>query len=279
MVDRPGSQFAQAEVVVGEFTLDYVYAGPPDADVTVVSFPGSAGLEMSVAKDTLAQNFQVVEINPPGWSGKDDLARPMAMSELGELLGEAANQLVPRPYFLIGTSMGGTNAVYAAARNPERVRGLILEGSMSPSTPNDMRLPPPVLPADANGDQVAPEPAGLPPYPLPPLNPKKPWATEEFVRDQMEKRFKMFRWVEPEMLPKAALKAVNQHQIPVLALLGDEDEVLKPSQQKTLVAHLPRAEFTLIAGGAHDLQNTAPGEFVATVKKFIANNVAAKAKA
>ena len=152
---------------------------------------------------------------------------------------------------------------------------------MSPSAPNDMRLPPPVRPAGDGGDPAAPDAGSVEPpaYPLPPVNPKKPWATEDFVREQMEWRFKMFRWVEPEMIPKAALHAVNEHQIPVLALLGDEDEILKPSQQQTLATYLPRAEFTLIGGGSHDLQNTAAGEFVAAVEKFIENDVSTTAKA
>lgn len=174
-VQQPGAAFTRGTVKVGEFELDY--AGKPggrERDSGVL--PGSAGLEMSLAKDVLARNHRVVEINPPGWGGKDDLSRPMPMSEIGELLAGAADQLVGGPYFVIGTSMGGTNALYAAARLPRRIRGLILEGSMSPARLTDLHAPPPV-PADPGKEPSAAEPD----YPLPPFNPRKPWATEDFI--------------------------------------------------------------------------------------------------
>jgi pimeloyl-ACP methyl ester carboxylesterase len=271
MTEQPGSGFTRGTVSAGEFTLDYIESGPPNAAITVVSFPGSAGLETSVAKDILAQSVRVVEINPPGWGGKDDLAREMDMSECGRILAEAANKLVEGQYFIIGTSMGGANAIHAAALQPERVRGLILEGSMAPSAPEDLRMPPPVPPG-SESDQTPPpatDSAEAPAYPLPPFNPKKPWATDDYVREQMANRFKMTRWVKPELLPEAALATVRERRVPVLALLGDEDEILAPSQKGTLSESLPEAGFILIAGGSHDLQNTAADQFVAAAKQFI----------
>ncbi|OBJ01016.1 alpha/beta fold hydrolase [Mycobacterium sp. 1465703.0] len=247
------------KVPTGEFTLDYAAAGPVDAEVTLVSLPGSAGLEMSTAKDVLAREYRVIEINPPGWGGKDDLTREIDTEELGGLLVDAANQLVQGSYYLLGTSMGGMNAIQGAAAHLDRVRGLILEASMAPTGPDDLRVSPP-----ANVD--APEPAAMP---MPPVDPRKPWADEDFLREQMTNRFKMFRWVKLEFLPEAALAAVHQAETPVLALLGDADEILKPTQQETFSKYLSHGVFQLVPGGGHDLQNTAPEEFVRLVKDFV----------
>jgi pimeloyl-ACP methyl ester carboxylesterase len=256
---QPGSAFRFGSVTAGEFTLDYAEAGPCDTPVTLVSLPGSAGLEMSTAKDILAQNWRVLEINPPGWGTKDDLHRPMEVSEIGELLAEAAAQLVDGPYHLLGTSMGGCNAIHAAASHPERVSGLILEGSMSPVAPQDLRMP---APAQVETDDG-------PNYPLPPVDPRKPWATEDYIRGQMENRMRMMSWVQPEFLPEAALKRITAERVPVLALLGDRDEILALSQEQTFQTYLPDAVFTPIAGGGHDLQNTAPHEFVSALRDFV----------
>lgn len=273
-VTQPGEKFQHGTVPAGEFTLDYAEAGPSDASVTIVSFPGSAGLELSVAKDVLAQKYRVIEINPPGWGGRTDLARAMTMAEVGELLAEAANQLVPGGYYLIGTSMGGAGAIHAAAKNPDRVLGVILEGAMAPVQPEDLQGPPPSpSAADAQAAEGDERPAA-PAYPLPPVDPHKPWATHDYIRQQMENRFKMFHWVTMDMLPKETLASLTEQATPVLWLLGDEDEILKPSTRKTVAVYLPAADARSLHG-THDLQNTAAEEFIALVEEFIGKTSAA----
>lgn len=269
MQKQPGEAFRHDTVKAGEFVLDYAEAGPADAPVTIVSLPGSAGLEMSRAKDELAQRHRLIEINPPGWAGKDDLDRPITTSELGALLAEAIGSLVTGEFFLIGTSMGGANALEVAAVLSDRVRGIVLEGSMAPTQDADHHIPPAQILAAAK-TLDAPPPGAPSDYPLPPTHPKKPWATPEFVMRQMQNRFKMMRLTEVNMMPEPALTVIKEHSIPVLALLGDHDEVLKPSQAQTYAAILPYAQFTIIADGEHDLQNTATGDFVAHVEKFLA---------
>lgn len=276
-IKLPGENFQHGTVPAGEFTLDYAEAGPAGADVTIVSFPGSAGLEMSTAKDTLIEKYRVIEINPPGWAGKDDLSRPIDMAEIGELLAGAANSLVAGRYYVLGTSMGGVAAVHAAVKYPDRVIGVITEGGMAPGRPTDLRNPPPAPPAEEPAE-AAPAPAGEEPappaYPLPPLDPRKPWATADYVRKQMENRFKMFRYTSLDMLPEAALATLREQGTPVLFLLGTQDEILLPSQRETVATYLPDADFRSPAGG-HDIQNTAPEEFVALVEEFIGKTSAA----
>jgi pimeloyl-ACP methyl ester carboxylesterase len=267
----PGEKFRHNTVPAGEFTLDYTEAGPADAAVTIVSFPGSAGLEMSTAKDILAEKYRVIEINPPGWAGKDDLNRPIGMTEIGELLGEAANSLVPGRYYVIGTSMGGASAVHAAVKYPDRVIGIIAEGGMVPALPSDLRNPPPS--EEDRAAAAAADPDEHPAYPLPPFDQRKPWATEDYVRKQMENRFKMFQWTSLDMLPDAALTALREQGTPVLFVLGTEDEILAPSQQKTVATYLPDADFRT-SPGKHDIQNTGPEGFVALVDEFIARTSA-----
>lgn len=260
MVERPGSQFTHGTVQAGEFSLDFAEAGPTDAEVTLVSFPGSAGLEMSTAKDILAREFRVVEINPPGWGAKDDLNRPMDGSEIAALLTEAAHKLVDGRYYIIGTSAGGTVAIYAAAAHLQRVRGIILEGSMSPARPEDLAGPP-----------IDPDAIDAGELPLPPVHPNKPWATTEYMREQMANRFRLFRWLRIDMLPETALATLRDAHLPVLALVGEDDGILQLSQKDAYSQYLPDADFKVIPGGGHDLQNTAPQEFVGLVEQFVKN--------
>jgi pimeloyl-ACP methyl ester carboxylesterase len=259
MPELPGAAFRRGTVPAGEFTLDYASAGPDDARLTLVSLPGSAGLELSAAKDRLAAEYRVIEINPPGWGGKSDLTRPMSQAELGELLAQAATALTDGPFALLGTSMGGTNALYLAAAVPDRVLGIVLEGGMSPAAPEDVRVPPP---AGRPGPPAA--------YPLPPVHPGKPWATHEYMARQMADRMAMMRWVAPDFGAASAVPVVRDRAIPVLALLGDQDQILSPTIEKTLRRALPQTEFHLVPGGEHDLQGTATDTFTDLVRGFLA---------
>ncbi len=124
----PGQAFKQGEVKSGKYDLVYASAGEGPV---IVSFPGSAGMEMSVAKDILAREFRVIEINPPGWAGRTDLKEKMDQRDLADLLAEAIAALGIDRYHLLGTSMGGINAVWLTLRHPDRVKSLVLDASMT----------------------------------------------------------------------------------------------------------------------------------------------------
>lgn len=268
MVALPGQAFRFSTVTVGDWELDYAEAGPSSPAATIVSLPGSAGVEMSTAKDRLAQWYRVVEINPPGWGGRGALNAPMSQEDIGGVLAEAATKLVEGRFYLLGTSMGGANALYVAARRPDRVIGVIHEGSMAPSRLEDLQMPP--LTQEQREMMAQALERGDPlPYPAPPPHPRKPWSTAEFFVTQMTHRARMMRWVEPDFSAAGAAKIVRDRKIPVLALLGDNDEILKVSQREAYASALPHATFQLVPGGSHDLQNTEPEAFVNSIRAFI----------
>ncbi|GAA4025277.1 alpha/beta hydrolase [Streptomyces plumbiresistens] len=260
MTQTPGAVFRTATVPAGEYTLNYAEAGPAEPTATIISLPGSAGLEMSTAKDALAERYRVIEINPPGWGDRDDVRTRFHQSELGPLLVEAINQLVDGPFYVLGTSLGGTNALYVASLLPDQVLGVILDASMAPILPSeDLREAPSSGPAPEEGE-----------YPLPEPHPRKPWGTKEVIARQMANRLRLFNWIEPDMQATSAIATIADRKIPVLALLGDKDEILHAGQEQRFREQLPHARFHLIEEGTHDLQNTAPETFVALVKEFIA---------
>ncbi|GHE06938.1 alpha/beta fold hydrolase [Klenkia taihuensis] len=259
----PGGGFTYGTVQAGGYTLDYATAGPEDPAAVLVSLPGSAGLEMSIAKDQLAGHYRVIELNPPGWGARDDVSEKMHQSQLGPILTEAVERLTDGPFFLVGTSMGGSNALYVAAALPHRVRGIVLEGGMAPSRPEDLRMPPPPEPGSDAGPEAS--------YPAPVTDPRKPWATPEYVTGQMSVRLRMFGWIEPDLQASEAIAAIRERGTPVLALLGEDDEIIAPSQQQRFQEELPQADFQLVPTGAHDLQNTVPDVFVDLVENFIAS--------
>ncbi|WP_083888042.1 alpha/beta fold hydrolase [Nocardia asiatica] len=256
MTQSPGTPFHEGTVTTEQHTLVFAEAAPAHPKSTIVSLPGSAGLEMSTAKDVLAQRHRVVEINPPGWGERNDVTERSHQSTLGPVLAAAIEELVTGPFYLLGTSMGGANALYVASLLPDRTQGVILEGSMAPVLPPEDMHPMPSPPEDGG-------------YPLPAPHPRKPWATKDFVMNQMLNRARLFEITEVDMDAADAIAKVVEHHIPVLALLGDADEILRPSQEKRIRERIPHAQFHLVGGGGHDLQNTAPEIFVELVEEFV----------
>lgn len=261
-IRRPGADFRWATVRADGFELDYAEAGPRDSARTLVSFPGSAGIEMSTAKDRLARHVRVLEINPPGWGGRPSPERPMTNVELAAVLAGAIRSLVDDPFALLGTSAGGATALHVAAVLAERILGVILEGSIAPTVPSDHRGP---LPRTSGSDSDAP----LEDMPLPRPHPRKPWATPAYFHERRRNQLSLFRWFLPDYMPVEQMSQICERRIPVLALLGDGDELIKPSQAGTLSRVMPHARFRLLEGGLHDLQNTQPEAFVRETLTFL----------
>jgi pimeloyl-ACP methyl ester carboxylesterase len=278
-VQMPGREFKDGYVEAGGFRLHYVEAGRSDAPV-LISLPGSAGLEKSRAKDLLTAKYRIIEINPPGWGDDPELTREMEQEEIGKILGEAANKLVTGSYHVLGTSMGGGNALWLAYHYPQRVKSLVLEAGMAPLRPSDLTNP--LIERaqvrkrlEAGQSPIGPPPAAQPAtgaaaYPTPPVDPAKPWATREYTGKQMTQRFRMMKWVQTDIGTEQLFSKVRTAGIPILALLGDKDNIIKPSVAEYYREVLPKARFVLIPGGSHDLQNSRTDAFVKEVTQFYA---------
>ncbi|MEN2793225.1 alpha/beta fold hydrolase [Sphingomonas oligophenolica] len=221
---------------------------------TLVICPGSAGSDVSWAKDMLAERMRVVELNPPGWGGTPPLSHKIDQRDLAVVLAAAVESLGIDRYHLHGASMGGVTALWLAAQFPERVRSLSLEGGMNFVRPENLVS---LENAKALADMVArndPEGSG---YPRAAPHPRKPWSDDEYIRGQMRKRIPMMRRITN--LHEGELeRRVRGLGLPILVLLGDHDELLRPNHLDRWHEVCPAASTMLVEGGAHDLQNTEP---------------------
>jgi pimeloyl-ACP methyl ester carboxylesterase len=52
-------------------------------------------------------------------------------------------------------------------------------------------------------------------------------------------------------------------------MVGTEDEIMHTSLGESWKEHMPSAQFIIVQGGTHDMQNTTPDVFVATVTKCV----------
>lgn len=258
---EPGSKFKRG--VVASYGYEIPYADAGEGDV-IVSLPGSAGLEMSTAKDLLAEKFRVIELDPPGWGDTPALAAEMKQQQLAVILADAIKALGIETYHLVGTSMGGTNAFWLAAQFPDRVKSIILEGPMLLNRTEDLVNPDESFIHALRAGAPAPDMSA---YPAPPAHPRKPWATADFFRAQMSKRFKMFAKTDHPADNRALEDFGKTTRIPAIMLLGTADEILKPSYAQRFEEVVPSGRSIMIEGATHDIQNSDPEAFVAAVQE------------
>ncbi len=261
---KPGSKFQRKTIEAFGHNIVYAEAGKGEV---IISLPGSAGIEMSTAKDILAESYRVIEINPPGWSDDPQTNGVMRQRQIGIVVAEVAAELGISQYHLLGTSMGGGCAFWLLALYPERVKSISLEAPMLFTRDEDMVNPKgkKMIEALLSGAPIPDVSA----YPAPPAHPRKPWATADFFREQMRYRFKMMVKNDHDYDNSELRSYGKTLSVPCQLLFGSKDEILKQSFAEQFKAVVPSAKIIIIDEGTHDIQNTAPEAFAAAMQKII----------
>lgn len=120
----PGAAFAEGYAEAGGFRSRYLEAGhgPP-----LVCLHGEGGLRLSRAHDLLAERFRVVALEVPGFEASPENRPRQPMAGLAQGMARAATALGLDRFSLMGTSLGGTLALWLAAQHAERLDALVLE--------------------------------------------------------------------------------------------------------------------------------------------------------
>lgn len=256
MIDGPGAGFIHDTVEVFGHEVGHASAGTGD-DVLVIC-PGSAGTDVSWAKDMLAARMRVIELNAPGWGGTKPLSHKIDQRDLAVVLAAAIEALGIDRFHLHGASMGGVTALWLAVQFPDRVRSLSLEGGMNFVREENLVSPERVKALSEMIERNDPDGEG---YPRAAPHPRKPWFNDEYIRAQMRKRIPMMRMVTNRHEAELE-RRTPELALPVLVLLGDQDELVRPNHLDRWREVSPTARTLLIAGAAHDIQNTEPEQLV-----------------
>ncbi|MCA8889750.1 MAG: alpha/beta hydrolase, partial [Parvularculaceae bacterium] len=256
-MEQPGKEFKRSSVDCFGYRIPFIEAGTGDV---IISLPGSAGLEASTAKDMLAGRYKVIEFDPPGWGDTPALPAQMKQKHLAVILAEAVAELGIERYHLLGTSMGGTNAMWLAGLYPDRVKSLTFEAPMLFTRDEDLHHP------EAN-KMIEALVAGAPlpdvsAYPAPPPHPRKPWATADFFRNQMKNRLKMMAKSDHAYDHPDLHAFASKLKMPIQLLFGTADEIYKATYPTHFSKSVPTAEVIVIPDAVHDVQNSAPEKFV-----------------
>lgn len=259
-----GENFTHGVVEAFGYKIPYIEAGEGEV---LISLPGSAGLELSTAKDALAKSYRVIELDPPGWGETTPLEGRMRQRDVAIVLAAAIQEMGIDSYHLLGTSMGGTNAYWLASQYPDRIKSIILEAPMLFTGPDELIDPSALQMIEALvGGMPIPDMSG---YPAPPPHPNKPWADEAFFREQMRRRFVMMAKSDHSYDAPELRAFAQASEIPTLLLFGTEEEILNQGYPEHFKSLVRGVKVSILEGGIHDLQNSVPDAFVAEVKAHI----------
>lgn len=208
-----------------------------------------------------ASHFRVLTWDQRGFgnsSNKAGLASPaQAVTDLRAIVEKANLGRV----HLVGQSMGGWAALGYALKFPGDVRSLVLSDSLGGMFTDSSRA---ALDAHVAARNSA---ASLPPV----------LGTNAAIADDFVKRrpalaflFQQIASFSPAVPPDAlsqlrraevSIDAVAALEIPMLFILGDCDHVFPPEAARDIVARIPQAELTLVAGAGHSAYFERPEQF------------------
>src|SRR5436309_1510934 len=112
-------------VDVDGFRIRYWTSGPPRPVGAVVMLQGM-NWGLSTLRDALGQKYQVITLELPGFGASPANARSQSVQELASTMAQAAAQVVPEAYTLIGTSFGAHVALWQTLQAPDKVEALVL---------------------------------------------------------------------------------------------------------------------------------------------------------
>ncbi|MCW8378716.1 alpha/beta fold hydrolase [Streptomyces justiciae] len=250
----PGPDFTEATVTADGFRIRYYTAGEGEP---LVVLHGAGGPQLSFALDLLAERFQVLLIEMPGY-GDEPNDRTQSFAEMAATLDRATQALGLDSYHLLGTSFGGFVSTHLALNHPERLTTLTLEapgtfrvGAADPVAL--MSLPFEVL-SRAFRSRPEREPAFQPP--------------DFAVMGKVGPMLGRLMGDAPEYDEQLA-ERLSKCPVRTLVVFGEDDGVVPPQNGRTFRSLMPDCSYALLSEAAHDVQNDRPEAFAEVVGNFI----------
>ena len=222
--------------------------GPP-----LVHLHGAGGLQLTPAHVLLSRNFRVIVFEMPGFGASPRNQRTQTMPQMAATMAAAATAIGLDRFHLMGTSFGGTVALWLAANHPALVRALVLEApaAIRPET---------MQPVSGTPQEIArrlyAHPERMPP--LPAADPKLAVQTLTLVR----------RLRGPPHDP-ALEDRLPQVAAPTLVVFGTLDSVIPPDTGRLYKALMPNANLAFVYDAGHAVAAERPEAFAEIVSDFL----------
>ena len=242
--------FTERFVEADGFRIRYMESGQ---GTPLIHLHGAGGLRMTRAHDLLSKHYRVIVFEMPGFGRSPENTRSATMAELAATMAAALTAMQIDRFNLLGTSFGGTVALWLAAQYPARVLGLVLEspGAILPIG----HVPPSGSPEEmarllfAHPEKLAPLPAADPAI-------------------QAKTRALTSRLRGPDR--DAALEAqMRGMATPTLVLFGTLDRVMPPDMGRHYKELMPNCHMVFVYDAGHEMSTERPEAFAEVTADFL----------
>ncbi len=140
----PDVTFTEGHIEADGFNIRSLSAGQGDP---LVGLHGAGGLRLGRAHALLAERYQVIMFEAPGFGQSPVNERSQSMSDFAATMLQAVSNLGLEQFNLMGNSFGGTLALCMALQQPERIQALVLVAPAA-MRPEGGTLPRPTSPEE-----------------------------------------------------------------------------------------------------------------------------------
>jgi pimeloyl-ACP methyl ester carboxylesterase len=218
------------------------------------------GITFAPLADALAPTFRVVAPDQRGHGHSDHATSYTRDDYLGDLAALLDHLHLTKPFVLLGNSLGGVNAYQYAARNPDPVRGLIIE-DIGVEIADDITIVPTWTGNFRTREELAER-----------IGPRlSPYLEPSFRETRQGWRLAF----DPQETVESQTNIKGDHwkdwlgsSCPALLIRGRESRVTKQEHLEEMAARRPDTKLEVLDGG-HVIHQSHPELFARTVKAFL----------
>jgi pimeloyl-ACP methyl ester carboxylesterase len=202
--------------------------------------------------EALAHKYRVMRLELPGCGTSPHNTRSSSVKDLAATTVQAAAQIVPEPYTLIGTSFAANVALWHTVLAPERVEALVL---ISPTA----LLPLGHLPADNPAEQakrllVHPE----------------HWADLPHVApDIVAKEQELIRRLGGDVHDAEVARRLSEIPCATLVVFGAQDRLVAAEAASIYRRDIPNSNISLVYDAGHLIVAERPEALISTVLDYV----------
>jgi pimeloyl-ACP methyl ester carboxylesterase len=238
-------------IEVDGFRIRSWEAAPPRPGGAVVMLEGMTW-GLSTLRDALAQKYRVIALELPGFGESPANTRSRSVQELANTIAQAAAQVVPETYALIGTSFGAHVALWQTLQAPDKVEALVL---IAPTA---------VLPA-AGPLAGTPEDAAKRLF----AHPEKARGFASVDPATAAKEQALVQRLTGGMHDAEAERRLGEIPCATLVLFGSEDKMVAPEAARIYRARLPNSNIAFVYDAGHLIEAERPEALVNAVSDYV----------
>ena len=249
-MEESGGVFSERHVEADGFRIRYLEAGQ---GAPLVHLHGAGGLRLTPAHDLLSRRFRVVAFEMPGFGRSPENTRTRTMPELASTMAQAISSLGLDGFNLMGTSFGGTAALWLTLQARERVRALVLEAPAAIRQPGAAS---PSRSAEEIARRLYAHPERL--RDLPPL--------DLAARAKAQPLVQRLRGPDRDQDLESRLRGLAT---PTLVLFGTLDQVIAPDAGRVYKDLLSGGHLVFVYDAGHAISTERPEAFAEVVSDFL----------